>query len=251
MKAYFTQEGRLICTASGEMDAPEHASFTAEIADGTHANDIHYDVALQTVVERATVALSVVRSTVAFDAPDAIPISGLEGVVKLSINGTETDVQGSFDFTATEAGVHLIEAAGAHRSQPLIVTAVSRGEIEATLHSQIDTQAGETRKRFITEVPGQEMTYMRKETEARAYVAAHGPKAADYPLLSAEASVKEVALLDLANTVIANANAWSVVGAQIEALRIGAKDAVSKAKTVQQMFDAANVEWPSAGQAPA
>jgi len=246
--AYFAEDGRLICTASGEMELPEGAAFARKVEDGAHANDIHYDLASDAVVSRQMVTLAASRALIAYDVADSLPISGLSGVGKLVINGSEVAVTADFYLTASAGGVMSVEATGAHRSNALVITAVTRAEIEAHLHNQVDAQAGEVRKLFITEVPGQEMTYLRKEAEARKYLDDQHPSAANYPLLTAEAAATNQEVANLAQTVIANADAWAIAGAQIEALRVSAKDAISRAESVAEMFDAAAVDWASIGQ---
>ena len=60
-------------------------------------------------------------------------------------------------------------------------------------HARIDQEAGACRSRFITSVPGQAQTYLRKEAEARAWTdgdeVAH-PEA--YPFMLVEAGVRGV-----------------------------------------------------------
>ena len=108
------------------------------------------------------------------------------------------------------------------------------------LYARIDHAAGEFRKRFITTVPGQEMTYLHKEREARTFMME--PEGA-YPMLEAEAAATGVAVADLASAVIASADAWVGIGAKIEAARIGAKKAVADATTAEAKSAAAAVDW--------
>lgn len=115
---------------------------------------------------------------------------------------------------------------------------------EARLHAQIDREAGVFRKRFITDVPGQQQTYAEKEREARAWTADADP--ADFPFLAAEAAARDVSIADVAALVIATADAWRLLGAAIEGARMGSKAAVTAAKTAGDwgaMADAAQINW--------
>ncbi len=106
--------------------------------------------------------------------------------------------------------------------------------------ARIDAEAEGMRALFITPGSGQALTYIRKEAEARAYVADNG---ASTPLLTAEASATGVTVADLAATVIASADQWTAIGAQIEALRIGAKQGLSQAANLLEIAQAAAVDW--------
>lgn len=111
--------------------------------------------------------------------------------------------------------------------------------LDAHLHALIDRGAGLFRQRFITTVPGQEMTYLRKEAEARAVVA--GDEAG--PMLSAEAAATDADVAELAASVVAQADAWLQLGALIEGARIAAKRAVTAAGTEADKWAASDVYW--------
>lgn len=144
---------------------------------------------------------------------------------------------------ATEEAVLLDDALfdGDHDWDPVTRTVVPNLVwIETRLHAEIDRQAGEFRGRFITTVPGQEMTYLRKEEEARAHVAGTN---AEPLMLTAEAAATGVTVADLAAAVIQKADEWAGLGAAIEAARIGAKAAVTAAATREAKIAAAVVDW--------
>lgn len=113
-------------------------------------------------------------------------------------------------------------------------------EVQAAAHAAIDGEAGAARARYITVAPGQEATYMLKESQARAYKAAGYPVAAvaDYPMVQAEAAAVYGAaptaaeIQSACDTVIAQADAWIAKAAQIEQSRISGKRAVSAAVDV-------------------
>lgn len=98
-------------------------------------------------------------------------------------------------------------------------------------HAEIDKAAGQTRARYITAVPGQEVTYILKERQAREYKSAGYPSnASAWPFVVSEArsvsgaaTPNQVQLQQGADGIIAQADAWIVLAAQIEQVRRTAK----------------------------
>src|SRR3546814_9368824 len=108
------------------------------------------------------------------------------------------------------------------------------------LKEKVDEEAEAFRLHFITAGAGQAVTYMRKEMEARAWLADNG---AATPMLSAEAAALGVALGDLVAEVIAAADQWVAIGSAIEARRRGAKAAMNGAANIAQLVNAAQIDW--------
>lgn len=115
--------------------------------------------------------------------------------------------------------------------------------LDADLHAKIDAEAGVARCWYITDVPGQQLTYQRKEDEARRWVAATEPAIADYPFLAAESAATQASADDAAAAIIAAADLWAAIGSAIEGARIGAKRAVTAAATRTEKEAAAAVDW--------
>lgn len=105
---------------------------------------------------------------------------------------------------------------------------------------RLDTEAEATRQQFITAGSGQAMTYLRKETEAAAFLAG---SVAPTPFLTAEATARGITVAALAAEVSARAAAWSTIGPAIEGARMGAKQAVKAAANIAAMHAAAQVDW--------
>lgn len=114
------------------------------------------------------------------------------------------------------------------------------GDVRTLLAGQIDAAAEQARCHFITPGSGQAMTYLRKEQEARAFVA---DNAAETPFLTAEATATGVTVAALAQIVIAKADAWTVVGPKIEAARLAAKKALVDGVDIAAVHAAAQVDW--------
>lgn len=132
---------------------------------------------------------------------------------------------GDFEAVDEETGeIVLANAAGA----------------DAYYGAMVDAGAGWFRTLFITDVPGQEMTYVRKEKEGRDFLA-DGP--GPWPMLSAEAAATGQEIAQLAATVVAQADQIIALGALIEGKRMGAKKAVRAATTEADKRAAAVVNW--------
>lgn len=112
--------------------------------------------------------------------------------------------------------------------------------VESEMRAKIDREAGEFRQNFITEIPGQQLTYDRKEGEARALKAG---KPGPFIFLEAEARRTGQTIDQLATEVIINADAWAYLGAEIEGQRVGAKRAVTAATTRADKVAAADINW--------
>lgn len=132
--------------------------------------------------------------------------------------------------------------------------------IRAAAHVEIDRLAGETRGQALTCVPGQELTYVRKEDQAKAYlalIAAEGtPVDSDYPLLQASIGADAFpaghpnagqlvsTVAEAAEVVALTSAAWTAMGAQIEHVRLRGKRLVTLAED-QAEIDAIRA-WCSA-----
>lgn len=112
--------------------------------------------------------------------------------------------------------------------------------LDAALLARIEAEAGAFRSRFITVSPGKELTYIRKELDARDCLAGG---AGPWPMLAQEAAVRGVTVEALAATIAAMADAWQVIGGAIEAATVGAKTAVLAAGTAEEKRAAAVVDW--------
>lgn len=144
------------------------------------------------------------------------------------------------DLTAqAREGEAVLEATG----EAVVVAEVNLVPVRDALLVKIDAEAEAIRTRFITPGAGQAMTYLRKEAEARAYAA--DPTTA-VPFLTVEAAATGTTVADLAAEVIAQANAWAVIGPQIEGARLAAKKAVKGATNIADMHQAATVDWAAA-----
>ncbi|QPC91456.1 hypothetical protein [Mesorhizobium sp. INR15] len=121
--------------------------------------------------------------------------------------------------------------------------------LRAAAMSEIDVSAGEFRKLFITSIPGQEMVYQQKRVEAELLITDPATAHATIPHIVAEASLNGIEPFDQAVIVLTMAEQWTVLSAQIEAKRLGAKAAVRVASNPAQIRQAAAIDWSSIGEA--
>lgn len=123
--------------------------------------------------------------------------------------------------------------------------------LKAQLLRQVDAEAEIARQRYVTPGAGQALEYQATEAEARAYLAAVNPTAADYPFVVAEAEAIAAAtgtappLAAVAQDIIAQASAWAAIGSAIKTLRRTAKLRIEAATTPAEARAAAIVVWPA------
>ncbi|MDO9639697.1 MAG: hypothetical protein Q7J44_14245 [Pseudotabrizicola sp.] len=87
------------------------------------------------------------------------------------------------------------------------------------------------RASMITDLPGQEMIYLRKEAEARAYVADPAPDMTNYPLMVREIGITAPTAGELAQVWLYMANQLMSVAGLLEAVRLSASALLEGATT--------------------
>lgn len=112
------------------------------------------------------------------------------------------------------------------------------------LKARADKWAEDERAKYVTTIWGQEVVYVDKESEAKAYKAwtdgGSIGNAPDTPYLTAEAAATNQTIAALVATVLANSAAWRPLSAQIEAKRAGLKATIDAAQTAA---DLRAIEW--------
>lgn len=86
----------------------------------------------------------------------------------------------------------------------------------------VNAWAARQRGAFITDLPGQDMLYLRKEAEAKAWVADHSPDLQAYPLIAAEVGITAETGGQIAQVWLNMAALWAQAAASIETARLGA-----------------------------
>lgn len=144
------------------------------------------------------------------------------------------------DDLALQANAAAGEAVMEVTAECIVVADVNLDAVRDALHAKIDQAAEAVRGRFVTPGSAQAMIYLKKESEARAVIAGESSAA---PFLAAEAAATGVSVEALAAEVVSRADAWAQTAARIEALRRGAKRAVTQATNIAAMHSAAQVDW--------
>lgn len=116
--------------------------------------------------------------------------------------------------------------------------------LKADLKAQVDAGAERERGRHITPGAGQAMTYQQKASEAVMLEDDPSPQPGAYPLLTAEVGITAPTLAEVGAIVRAAHSQWILLGAAIEAARLGAKKAIEEAGTPDAARAAAAVAWP-------
>lgn len=158
-------------------------------------------------------------------------------------------VYGWIPFTASPDDVEPLGpelfAAAQDSAVPYAPEPIDLDVLTESLCAQIDTDAENARKKYITAGDGQAMTYQRKVDQARAYLAATDPVDADYPALSNEVGITGADCAEVATVIMTMFAAWEQIGDQIEQMRLARKKAIREAATFAEKQDAyAAAEWP-------
>jgi hypothetical protein len=103
----------------------------------------------------------------------------------------------------------------------------------------IDAAAGAARGRFVTTTPMQDGTYTLKFAQAEAYLAAGAPEdASAYPWIALEAQETGKTPAEAAQRIFDTGTPWTTtIGPLIESKRVGFKDKVTAAETVDAVLD--------------
>jgi|GEM_PF-1385869 len=111
-------------------------------------------------------------------------------------------------------------------------------QAKASAASRIDAAAGVARQRYITTTPGQDATYTAKYAEAKAYRDAGYPAdLTGYPFIAIEAAPHAARTAQqAADRIIYLGDLWSsVIGPQIEGLRINGKDTLTALSSLEDV----------------
>lgn len=149
------------------------------------------------------------------------------------------------DFAEDLASLEVIDG---------VALVVDLAPVRAAAIGRINTRSGEARSRYITTTPGQEMIYLRKETEAARFITDGAPAdLTDFPFLLAEIGITTPTADELAQLWLNLAHLWRQVGSQIETLRLGAiRDivAATDARVVESVLSDFDMQLDALPPAP-
>jgi hypothetical protein len=104
-------------------------------------------------------------------------------------------------------------------------------QVQDKLRFATNQLIGEVRKAYVTDIPGQDMIYMRKEEETRRWLSATNPDIADYPFIAAEIGVTADTPDQLAQIWLNMAYQWATVAASLERFRLTTLASVAVSQT--------------------
>ncbi|WP_444461601.1 hypothetical protein [Rhodobacter capsulatus] len=87
--------------------------------------------------------------------------------------------------------------------------------------ASVNRHASDARKRYITDIAGQDMLYLRKEAEAAAFLKDTAPDLQMYPLIAAEIGITGQDAFQIAQIWLNMSAIWIEKAAEIEAIRLG------------------------------
>ncbi|MEL6889496.1 MAG: hypothetical protein AAFO86_12425 [Pseudomonadota bacterium] len=111
---------------------------------------------------------------------------------------------------------------------------------QAKAIAAVNAAASTVRLRFVTDIPGQELIYSEKRTEAVAFVAIT-PTPVDltaYPFIAGEVGITAPTAYEVAQLYLNLAAQWRQAGSALETIRLGAVQSIETA-TAQSQIDAA------------
>lgn len=106
---------------------------------------------------------------------------------------------------------------------------------QAAARAHLTRHISALRTMIITDLPGQSMIYLAKETEARAWLTAEDPDLSGFPLLAAETGITAPDPDSLAQIWLNLADLWRGAAAQLEALRLTVSAAIDAAGTLEDV----------------
>lgn len=104
--------------------------------------------------------------------------------------------------------------------------------------SKFMDEVANTRKRFVTVLPGQEMIYLAKEAEAVKYLALNKKPSdlIEFPLIKNELGISGETAYQIAQLWLYLAERWKNAAGQIEAIRLTSVDRIKNANCVNEVL---------------
>jgi hypothetical protein len=116
-------------------------------------------------------------------------------------------------------------------------------EYKASARAEVNARAGAARRGWITDLPGQDLVYAAKRTEAVVWLNAD-PVPADlsaFPWIAAEVGITAPTAAELAQIWLNLDALWQAEGARIEALRQAALTTIAAAQTASDITTAVEI----------
>ncbi|AWD21625.1 hypothetical protein [Fuscovulum blasticum] len=156
------------------------------------------------------------------------------------VNVIEVDPQAVPDWAGgwpeiTEGGPGWMWDGGNFAPPPGPDAATLLAQAQAAARLRLTAAITRARTALITDLPGQDMIYLAKEAEARAWLADPVPDPAAYPLLVAEIGITAPDAPSLAQLWLNLAALWRQTAAELEGLRMAVGAAIDAATTPEDV----------------
>jgi hypothetical protein len=150
-----------------------------------------------------------------------------ESAIPVSLAIWETTMQNPGDYRYDSAAAEWL-------IDPPVVEPVALSTLISRAQTLIDQAAGEARLRYITDVAGQDATYLEKARQADSYKAADYPDPPDpvahiYIVAEKNARGGDTTYRQACDAILVERDQWAVKGAQIEEARRKSKIAIGNA----------------------
>lgn len=103
--------------------------------------------------------------------------------------------------------------------------------------AEIANAVSAARSKYISALPGQEMIYLAKKTDAEKYFNTELPNDEDFQWVLAEAKATDVSMRDAAMLILKKWNEWQTVNANIDRIKRSATIAINDAETIVEVYD--------------
>ncbi len=159
-----------------------------------------------------------------------------DGKGRIREGGNQEAKPGAYAYLITDYGIKGAEEEVTDAEYHKWMAEQNAADLAATAMTKaqalldMSTAAGEARSRHITILPGQESTYRLKAEQAQGYTDAGYPAdATPWQMINAEAAATGMEPAALADVILLKRDALIGLAAQVEALRLGGKQAVEAA----------------------
>lgn len=93
----------------------------------------------------------------------------------------------------------------------------------------VNRSIAQIRTRYVTNMPAQDMIYLRKEQEARSWVSSASPDLSDYPMIASEIGITGADADQVAQVWLNMSSIWVTVAASLEQIRLGTSEDIYNA----------------------
>ena len=123
-------------------------------------------------------------------------------------------------------------------NQELVAVTDVSPELLIAADDRVNLIIGRARSLFITDAPGQQMTYLAKQTEFKELLVMVEEPAdpSIFPFLFAEIGITGTSITEVAQIVLNLAHQWGLIGSSLEKIRMGTNAQIALAQTRTELL---------------